>query len=124
MPKNQTKKPDGKHYRGLSRNKICVVTATDGINVFLAVCGRGKPSRARILKSFEGHMKRGSVLIHDGENSHKILTETLGLTEEVHTTKETRNLSDDDNPMEKINAVHRSLKRFMRQHPAYERENL
>ena len=52
MPKNQTKKPDGKHYRGLSRNKIRVVTATDGINVFLAVCGRGKPSRARILKSF------------------------------------------------------------------------
>lgn len=69
-------------------------------------------------------MKRGSVLIHDGENSHKILTETLGLTEEVHTTKETRNLSDDDNPMEPINAVHRSLKRFMREHPAYDRDDL
>lgn len=124
MPKDQTKKHDGKHYRGLSRNKICVVTATDGVDVFLAVCGRAKPSRARILKAFEGHMKNGSVLIHDGENSHKILTEAFGLTEEVHTTKETRNLSDDDNPMEPINAVHRNLKRFMREHPAYDRDDL
>ena len=64
------------------------------------------------------------MLIHDGENSHKILIETFGLTEEVHTTKETRNLSDNDNPMEPINAVHRSLKRFMRQHPAYYRDDL
>ena len=124
MPKDQTKKQDGKHYRGLSRNKICVVTATDGVNVFLAVCGRAKPSRARILEAFEGHMKNGSVLIHDGENSHKILTEAFGLTEEVHTTKETRNLSDDDNPMEPINAVHRNMKRFMREHPAYDRDDL
>ena len=90
------------------------MTATDGINVFLAVCGRAKPSRAKILKTLEGHIKNGSMLIHDGENSHKILIETFGLTEEVHTTKETRNLSDNDNPMEPINAVHRSLKRFMR----------
>ena len=124
MPKDQTKKPDGKHYSGLSRNKICVVTATDGANVFLAVCGRAKPSRARILKAFEGHMKNGSVLIHGGENSHKILTETFGLNEEVHTTKETRNLSDNDNLMEPINAVHRSLKRFVGQHPTYDRDDL
>ena len=124
MPKNQTKKPDGKHHRGLSRNKICVVTATDGINIFLAVYGRAKPPQAKILKMLEGHIKNGSMLIHDGENSHKILIETFGLTEEVHTTKETRNLSDNDNPMEMINAVHRSLKRFMRQHPAYDRDDL
>ena len=72
----------------------------------------------------DGHIEYGSVLIHDGENSHKILIETFGLTEEVYTTKATHNLSDDDNPMEPINAVHRSLKRFMRQHPAYDRDDL
>ena len=64
------------------------------------------------------------MLIHDGENSHKILIETFGLTEEAYTTKATHNLSDDDNPMEPINAVHRSLKKFMRQHPAYDRADL
>ena len=114
----------GKNYRGLSRNKICVVTATDGTNVFLAVCGRAKPSRAKIFRTLDGHIKNGSMLIHDGENSHRILIETFGLTEEVYTTKATHNLSDDDNPMEPINAVHRSLKRFVRQHPAYDRDDL
>ena len=124
MPKDQAKKQDGKRYRGLSRNRICVATATDGSNVFLAVCGNAKPSRARILKAFEGHISSGSVLVHDGENSHKALAETFGLGEEVHTTKETRSLSDRDNPRETINAVHRSLKRFMGQHPAYGRDGL
>ena len=72
----------------------------------------------------DGHIEYGSVLIHDGENSHKILIETFGLTEEVYRTKATHNLSNDDNPMEPINAVHRSPKRFMRQHPAYDRVDL
>ena len=57
-------------------------------------------------------------------DAHKILIETFGLTEEVYTTKATHNLSDDDNPMEPINAIHRSLKRFMRQHHAYDRDDL
>ena len=30
MPKNESRKSNGKHYRGLFRNKICVLTATDG----------------------------------------------------------------------------------------------
>lgn len=83
-----------------------------------------KPSRTKIFKTLEGHIKNGSTLIHDEENSHKILTETFGLTEEVHTTKKMRNISNNDNPMEPINAVHRSLKRFVRQHPAYDRDDL
>ena len=83
-----------------------------------------KPSRTKIFKTLEGHIKNGFTLIHDEENSHKILTETFGLTEEVHTTKKMRNISNNDNPMEPINAVHRSLKRFVRQHPAYDRDDL
>lgn len=125
MPKEQRVRSDGKHYRGLSRNKICVMTATDGIGVLLLVCGRGKPSRKRILSALNGRIARGSTLIHDGENSHKAIIEACGTKEEsVHTTRETKGLTDAENPMEPINAVHRSLKRFMRQHPAYGREDL
>ena len=29
MPKNESRKSNGKHYRGLSKNKIFVVIATD-----------------------------------------------------------------------------------------------
>lgn len=68
--------------------------------------------------------KAFSLLTGTVFDAHKILIETFGLTEEVYTTKATHNLSDDDNPMEPVNAVHRSLKRFMRQHPAYDRDDL
>ena len=68
MPKDQTKKQDGKHYRGLSRNKICVVTATDGVNVFLAVCGRAKPSRARILEAYGKVITGNARFIKDFTN--------------------------------------------------------
>ena len=30
MPKDESRKSNGKHYRGLSKNKIFVVIATDG----------------------------------------------------------------------------------------------
>ena len=33
-------------------------------------------------------------------------------------------MDDKENPMEPINAVHRALKRFMRNHPSYDRGSL
>lgn len=123
-PSDQESKGDGRHYRGLSQNKICVATATDGTGLLLAVCGRAKPSRARMLKAFNGHIKNGSTLIHDGENSHGMLVEAFGLSEEIHASAETRGLPDKSNPMEPINSVHRGLKKFMRQHPSYDRDGL
>ena len=45
--------------------------------------------------------------------TERTLAEAFGLREEVHTAKETRNLSDHENPRETIKAVHRNLKRFM-----------
>ena len=123
MPKDEKRK-DGKLYRGLSRNKICVATATDGRHVFLCVCGSGKPSRSRLLKSFSGHVKKGSTIVHDGEKSHSSLIESFGLKEELHKSSETKGVDDKENPMEPINAVHRALKRFMRNHPSYDRGSL
>lgn len=64
------------------------------------------------------------MLVHDGENSQRALTEAFWLREEVHTTKETRNLSDRENPGELIQTVHRNLERFMGQHPAYSKDGL
>lgn len=44
MPKDLDRK-DGKKLRGLSRNKLCIVTATDGSRTFIAYIG--KASRLR-----------------------------------------------------------------------------
>ena len=77
-----------------------------------------------MFKAFNGHIKNGSTLIHDGENSHGMLVEAFGLSEEIHASGETRGLPDKSNPMEPINSVHRGLKKFMRQHPSYDRDGL
>ena len=45
-------------------------------------------------------LERLSKNIHDGDNSHSILVDNLGLSEEVHTTKETKSLKDKENPMD------------------------
>ena len=124
MPKDIVYK-DGKKLRGISRNKICIMTAIDSYgNIIIKSNGKGKPSRLRIIEAFNGHIKEGSTLVHDGENSHKGLIDKYHLKEEIHPTKETKGLSDEDNPMNPINSVHRRLKAFMREHGSYNRDNI
>ena len=41
---------DGKKLRGISRNKLCIVTATDGNRTFIAYIGNGKPSAKRLMR--------------------------------------------------------------------------
>ena len=123
-PGNRNVKGNGRLYRGLSQNKICAATATGGTGILLTVCGRAKPSRARMFKAFNGHTKTRSTLIHDGESSHGMLVEAFGLSEEIHASGETRGLPDKSNPMEPINSVHHGLKKFMRQRPSYDRNGL
>ncbi len=66
----------------------------------------------------------GSKLIHDGENSHSVLVKRLNLTEEIHSTKETKGLEDKENPMNPINRQHALLKRFLRAHSGVSREDM
>lgn len=84
----------------------------------------GKPSKKHTWESFSSHIKEGSKLIHDGDNSHSILVDNLGLSEEVHTTKETKSLKDKENPMDPINTQHAMLKRFLRAHPGFNRDDI
>lgn len=75
----------GKRPRGLSRTKICIVVAIDvHKNMVAIICGHGKPSSNRILKSLKDHIIPNSVLIHDGENSHIKLIEELNLKSKVY----------------------------------------
>lgn len=124
MPKDVIYK-DGKKLRGISRNKICIMTAVDNHgNLLIKSNGKGKPSRLRISEAFNNHIKEGSILIHDGENSHKGIIEKYHLLEEIHKTKETKGLKDKDNPMEPINTIHRHLKAFMKAHGSYDRDDI
>ena len=124
MEKDTEKRPDGKGMRGLSRNKICIGCAWDGNNLVCIMEGFGKPSKKHTWKSFSSHIKEGSKLVHDGDNSHSVLVKRLNLSEEVHTTKETKGLKDKDNPMNPINTQHAMLKKFLRSHSGFKREDI
>ena len=122
--KSESATKDGKLLNGLSRNQFCVCSATDGKRCVLYLCGVGKPSSAKALKAYGSVIARGSMVVHDGDNSHKALVESLGLKEEIHTTAETKGIADDKNPMEPINEVHRYLAGFIGAHSGFSREEL
>lgn len=51
------------------------------------------------------HIARESKIVHDGDNSHGILIERLGLKSEVHPASETAGLSDKSDNEHKALAI-------------------
>lgn len=117
-------KADGKEFRGISRNQICIGIATDRTNTMCLVEGLGKPGKRRTFELFGSHIKPGSLLIHDGEGSHDLLVEKLELISEVHKTAETKGLPDDKNPLGEVNRMCALLKRFLGSHSGFTRSEL
>ena len=119
------RKANGKEYRGISRNKLCVAVAFDDSgHVLLIFEHTSKPSLKSTWNALGSHIKSGSHLIHDSERAHSILIEKLQLTHDVYDTKTTRGLKDADNPLDPINEIHALAKRFMREHGGFNRDNL
>jgi transposase-like protein len=119
------RKEDGKEYRGISKNKLCVAVAYDDCgHVLLIYENTSKPSRKSTWKALGDHISPRSHLIHDGEKSHSILIEKLQLTSEVYNSKITKELKDKDNPLDPVNRIHFLAKRFMREHGGFSRDNL
>ena len=83
MPKGLDMK-DGKKLRGLSRNKLCIATATDGNRTFIAYIGNGKPSAKRLIEGLGNHIKPGTLIVDDGEKSHASLCRKLNSERESH----------------------------------------
>ena len=86
--KSESATKDGMLLKGLSRNRFCVCSATDGKRCVPYLFCVGKPSSAKALMAYGSVIARGSMVVHDGDDSHKALVESLGLKEEVHTGTE------------------------------------
>lgn len=115
----------GKKLRGISKNKIGVVTAIDDHNhCFIYVTNVSKPSLKSTWDAIGNHIKVKSHLIHDGEKSHEILISKLELTEEFYKAESLKNKKDKDNPLYPINHLHALAKRFMKEHSSYNRDDL
>ena len=116
--------PDGSKYRGLSHNQICIGVATDKENIICVVEGTGKPSQRKTVDAFSARIATGSTLVHDKESAHKELVSLLGLTSQSYSSKDIKGLKDSENPMNPINRVHDSLKKFLNAHSGFNRDSL
>ena len=118
-------KSDGTNYRGLSKNKMCIGIGCDKYgNVMAKMEGHGKTSKQKTVNAFEGHIKEKSYMIHDEEKAHKVLIKEYDLTDEVHNSKLCRGLPDSENPLNLINQECNELKRFLRNHRSFIREDI
>ena len=117
-------KPDGKEYRGLSFNQICIGIAMDDTNIIVKIEGKGKTSSRRTVAPFANHIEPGSVLIHDFEKSHNALVDKLNLKNKARAFNKIKSLPDAKNPLNPINQVCRLLKIFLRSHSGFLREDL
>lgn len=115
---------NGNLLRGLSRNQICIGVATDKKHTVCIMEGYGKPSQKRSYEAFKSHIKSGSVLIHDKENTHKKLVETLSLKSVCYASKDMKNLADSENPLDPVNRIHCLLKMFLNAHSGFNRDDL
>ena len=70
------------------------------------------------------HIKAGSRLIHDGDSSHLLLINKLNLIDEYYKTDYQKYLSEKDNPLSIINTIHSYIKKFMRNHESFSRDNI
>lgn len=122
--KKLTKHQDGTKLRGISRNQMCIGVATDDIYSMFILEGVGKPTQDKTYTNFRDHIKPGTTLIHDKENSHRKLVQELSLNSIEYSSKDLRGLPDKDNPLEPVNRQHRLLKHFLRAHSGFSREDL
>ena len=115
---------DGKLLRGLSRNQMCIGVGCDAEASVFQWEGFGKTSTKKTIDTFGFRIQRGSHLTHDMERGHAGIVRELGLTESVYNSKEVCKLPDRENPLAQVNTLCFLLKRFLKAHPGFKRDNL
>lgn len=116
-------KASGGAKRGLSRNQLCICTATDGLKATLILCGTGQPTPEKALDVYSKAISPEARLIRDGAVCQRLIALRCE-SDEVHHVSETKGLPDRKNPMEPVNRVHRLLELFLKRHGGYKREDL
>ncbi len=122
--KDREHNENGSLPRGLSRNQICIGVATDKNQTVCFVEGFGKPSQRNSYLTFKDHIAKGSILVHDKEQTHRKLVKELSLISEVYSSKSMKGLADSENPLEPVNRIHCLLKLFLNAHGGFNRDDL
>ena len=124
LMRDRQKDDAGHLLPGISRNQICIGVATDKHSTVCLVEGYGRPSQKRSYQTFQKHIAPGSLLVHDKENTHKMLVRKLSLKSKTYASKEIKKLPDSENPLDPVNRTHALLKMFLNAHSGFNRDEL
>ena len=103
----------GKKPRGVSRNQAVIACAVDSSGNRIAIeAGRGHITSAACIRTYGAHIKKGSLVVHDGIFSHDRLISFLKSPDEVYksTTRESHP------KLQPVNSFIAELKHFLRCH--------
>jgi transposase-like protein len=114
----------GNKLRGLSVNQMCIGVACDKNRTICIFEGYGKPSQKRTYELFKDHIEAGSTLIHDNDNAHKKLVKELQLNSIAYDSRQLKIISDNDNPLNRVNRIHYQLKSFLFAHTSFGRDKI
>lgn len=109
-----------KKPRGISRNKICVLTITDGRRCCAFVCGTGRPRKLKNLELCRKHVAPGSTLVGDIDTSMNLAANELGLKREMYKS----NTYEAYEKLEPIDGVCDRFKLFIRKHRGFSKKSL
>lgn len=106
---------------GISRNLIAVEAAVDSAGRCLAVVlGKGKPTEDQIYDPLCGHIRKGSLLVHDLFHGHAKLVRALGGKEAAVNSADPEALWT----LQRIGSFCSLLRRVISLHMGERRENL
>lgn len=110
MPRPSRRRGKQVHRRGLSLERICVMTGVNDSNeTFLEVTGRGALSRKRAMDVLRGRIAYGSVVATDRAAAYVGVLAELGVA--AHAAYDPKDRSE--GTINRINTVHSLLGAFM-----------
>jgi hypothetical protein len=118
-------RPDGGNkLRGLSENQMCTGVVCDKNKTMCIFEGYGQPLQQNTYELFKNHISLGATVIHDKDRAHRKLVKELKLDSIEHDSRELKQLSDKENPLERVNRIHYLLKAFLYAHRSFNRDNI
>lgn len=115
LPRPARKRSNDLDIRGLSGEKIAVLTAIDetGKSLAIPIC-TGRPSSQIIYNSLKNHLKKGSVLITDSASCYNKIAKKLNLKLiKIPSNKHSTEIEGIVYHINTINNYHKRLKNYM-----------
>ena len=109
-----------KQPRGISRNKICILVATDKTKSFAEVACNGRTQRLKNYNICKKHIKEGSQLIGDLDTSLTYTAKEMNLTRTMY--KSNTELAYEK--LEPVDQLCNRLKFFINKHRGFKKERL